>query len=172
MKRTVLIIPKEELAKQFSANARQDVKVVAPNILTEELFLFLEKNKFLKPEIPLDGQVWSHASRTQPNHVCISSEFFKGEPSDPTGPFALSFANEKAEQQSHYHRRHIEIYFSEHPLRASFRTLAEKRVRKINLGKGGALVFAPGVIHQMELGGLTMVLEVPAVSNDKVSEAL
>lgn len=172
MKRTVLVIPKEELQKQFATNSRQDVKVVVPDILTDQLSLLLKKRGMLKSETALEGQIWSHAPEPLPNRVCLSSEFSEKNPADAQAPFALSFANERAEQRPHYHRRHIEIYFSEHPLRASFRELAENSVQTVSLAEGGALVFTPDVVHQVALGGLTMVIEIPPLSNDKVDEPL
>jgi len=36
------------------------------------------------------------------------------------------------------------------------------------LEKGGVLIFSAGVIHRARLGGLTVVIEIPAVKDDKV----
>jgi hypothetical protein len=38
----------------------------------------------------------------------------------------------------------------------------------VKLAKGGAFVFAAGVAPRVRLGGLTVVIEIPAVADDKV----
>jgi len=38
MKRRVLVIPLDEIERQFQLNKRQDVKIIAPEILSTELY--------------------------------------------------------------------------------------------------------------------------------------
>ena len=174
MKRKVLFIPIEEIKKHFAKNSRQDVKVIAPDILTDELFNILKaKGKDVKPEQYLEGDIWKHSEANEPNNLCESGEFIDScLPQYVQGPFAVSFANEKAQQDVHYHRKHLEIYFSEHAIGAEFRCIGDVQPQSINLESGGAIIFGPGVIHKMQLGGLTIVIEIPAVTGDKVSDKL
>jgi hypothetical protein len=51
MKRKVLFIPIEEIKRHFEKNSRQDVKIIALEVLTDELFNTLKaKGKNVKPE--------------------------------------------------------------------------------------------------------------------------
>jgi hypothetical protein len=167
--RTVLAIPLEEVREHFALNSRQDVKIVAPEILAAELIAkLLAEGRLLKPEQPIEGVEWRHAASDAPNSLCESREFAAGLADDPVGPFALCFANEKGAQDSHYHPHHLEIYFSEHPLEAEYRNDANSPVERVRLAEGGVLIFAAGVVHRARLGGLTVVIEIPAVKDDKV----
>lgn len=168
MKRKVLVIPKEELEMQFATNERQDVKIVAPAALTDKLFDVLKNIKGLKLEILLDADTWMHAPSEGQNLLCLSSEFVQGGASKADGSFTLSFATEKAEQAPHYHKQHTELYFSEHPIHATFRSLDEAEIHSVGLDNGGAIIFNPEIIHHVKLAGLTLVIEIPAVLNDKV----
>ena len=85
----------------------------------------------------------------------------------PTGLLALAFGNEKTPQEEHCHRRHFELYFSEHHLMAKWRGPDEPRFNQVDLPSGGAVIFAPGTFHKMRFGGLTLIIEFPAVTNDK-----
>jgi hypothetical protein len=174
VKRRVLAVPKEELDSQFAKNARQDVKVVAPSILTDELFRRLAAlGKNVKAEEPLDGFYWKHSEAGEPNRLCQSGDFVDDcLPQYVKGPFSISFANERAAQDAHYHKRHFEIYYSEHPMSAEFRYLEDPRPQKpIELKHGGLIIFGPNVVHKMRLGGLTVVIEVASV-DDKINENL
>ncbi len=174
MKRKVLAISKAEIEQHLALNSRQDVKVVAPSILTEELFNILKtKGRDLKPEQYFEGEVWRHSAADHPNNLCESKEFVDASlPQYVEGPFALSFANERAAQDAHYHWRHIEIYFSEHALSAEYRDSEGSDRRMVELKNGGAIVFGPQVVHKITLSGFTFVIEVPAVASDKFNEEL
>jgi hypothetical protein len=167
--RKVLAIPLEEVYEHLALNTRQDVKIVAPQILAEELIAKLQTaGRLLKPEQLVEGIAWRHAASDAPNPLCESREFSAGITAETLGPFALCFANEKGAQDSHYHPHHLEIYFSEHPLEAEYRLDANSPVERVRLEKGGALIFAAGVVHRARLGGLTVVIEIPAMKDDKV----
>jgi len=167
--RKVLAIPLEEVREHFELNARQDVKIVAPEILAGELIARLEAaGRALKSEQPLEGGEWRHSAADLPNALCESREFAMGLADETVGPFALCFANEKGPQDAHCHPHHLEIYYSEHPLEAEYRDDANSSVERIKLDKGGVLVFAAGVVHRARLGGMTVVIEIPAVKDDKV----
>ncbi len=171
--RKVLAIPLEEVREHFALNSRQDVKIVAPEILAGELIAKLQAaGRAVKPEQPLEGVEWRHAASDAPNGLCESREFGAGRAEDTLGPFALCFANEKGAQDAHYHPRHLEIYFSEHPLEAEYRIDANSPIERVKLAKGGALIFAAGVVHRARLGGMTAVIEIPAVKDDKVDADL
>ncbi len=174
MTRRVLAVPRSEIEEHFNRNVRQDVKIVAPNILTVELFNILKtKGKDLKAEQYLQGDVWEHSAAGDPNNLCESNDFIDASlPQYVQGPFALSFANEKAVQDAHYHWRHIEIYISDHPITAEYRHLENAERHSIKLESGGAIVFGPQVVHRVWLGGLTVVIEVPSVASDKFNEDL
>jgi hypothetical protein len=167
--RKVLAIALEEVREHFAQNARQDVKIVAPEILAEESAEKLTaRGKPLKVERPLAGSGWRHAESDVPNWLCELREFTAGPAGETLGPFALCFGNEKAEQDAHSHPRHLEIYFSEHALEAEYRCQPDAPVERLKLAKGGAFVFAAGVPHRVRLSGLTLVIEIPAVADDKV----
>ncbi|MBN1934478.1 MAG: hypothetical protein JW934_07420 [Anaerolineae bacterium] len=172
--RKVLAIPLDELYKHFETNTRQDIKIIIPEMLTGKLYnMLLDKSEDIKPEQTLEERYWVHSPQDEPNRVCESSNFIDpGLPQYAQGPFALSFANEKAPQDVHYHTRHWEIYCSEKPLNATFRYFEEAKCRSISLPQGGAMIFGPGVVHRIELAGMTMVIEVPSVSADKESAEL
>jgi|GEM_PF-879642 len=167
--RKVLGIPLDELYKQFETNTRQDVKIIIPEMLTSKLYdLLVSRGEDVKPEQILEGRYWTHSPQEEPNRVCEAASFIDPElPQYAQGPFALSFVNEKAPQDVHYHTRHWEIYYSEKPLAAMFRYLEETKCRSLSLPHGGVMIIGPGVAHRVELGGMTMVLEVPSVSVDK-----
>jgi hypothetical protein len=167
--RKVLAIPLEELHEHLALNSRQDVKIVAPEMLATELVAKLKAaGRPLKPEVPLEGVEWRHSASDAANAICESCEFDSGLADETLGPFALCFANEKGPQDAHYHPHHLEIYFSEHPLEAEYRNDANSPVERVRLVKGGVLIFAPGIVHRARLGGLTVVIEIPAVKDDKV----
>jgi len=167
--RKVLAIPLEEVREHFALNSRQDVKIVAPEILAAELIAKLKAaGRLLKPERPLEGVEWRHSASDAPNGLCEAREFAAGLADETLGPFGLCFANEKGPQDAHYHPHHLEIYFSEHPLEAEYRNDPGSPIERVKLAQGGVLVFAAGVVHRARLGGLTVVIEIPAVRNDKV----
>jgi hypothetical protein len=164
-----LAVPLEEVREQFARNARQDVKIVAPEILAGELIAKLKAvGRLLKPAQPLEDVEWRHSTGDAANALCESREFAAGLVEETLGPFALCFANEKGPQDAHSHPRHLEIYFSEHPLEAQYRIDANAPIEHLKLAKGGAFVFAAGVAPRVRLGGLTVVIDIPAVTDDKV----
>ena len=169
MKRKILVIKKDEILKQFKTNKRKDIKVIAPEILTDKKFKLLKsKGKDVKLEQPLKGTEWVHSKSDKPNHICESIDFIdKNLLYFTRGPFAISFANKKAEQESHYHKQHWEIYFSGCKMSAEYKFLGKQDTKKVELPKGGAVLFGPEVVHKMKLGGLTIIIEVPSVLNDK-----
>lgn len=174
MKRRVLAIPRDEVETHFAQNSRQDLKAVTPEILSDGLFRILKaKGKDLKQERPLDGSTWRHSAPGDPNAVCESSEFMDIQlPQYARGPFAISFANEKAVQDEHYHKQHLEIYVTDHRISAEFRSVDEAHCDTVTLPSGGILVFAPNVIHKVHLAGLTVIIELPALAQDKTNAKL
>ena len=174
MKRNVLFIPTDQLHLHFGVNDRQDIKIVAPEILTRKLLHeLLAQGRKIKPEQILDGDRWEHAEASEANNLVLSKDFADScLPQYTDGPFAVSFANESAEQDEHYHQQHLEIYFSEYPIGAEYRLLNDVECKSVHLESGGMIIFAPEVVHKMQLGGLTVVIEVPAVANDKIKEML
>lgn len=172
--RKALAIPLDEIYKQFESNTRQDIKIIIPEMLVSKLYnLLKEKGEDIKPEQTLEGRFWQHSEADEPNRICESCNFIDSDlPQYAQGPFALSFANEKAVQDIHYHLRHWEIYFSEKPLSAKFRYLEDARCRTLSLPQGGVIILGPQVVHQVTLSGMTLVLEVPSVAADKATSAL
>lgn len=174
MKRRVLAIPREEIENHLAENARQDIKIVAPKIMSDELFQFLlAKGKQVKSEKPLDGDIWKHSKAEEPNRLCESGDFVDNcLPQYVPGPFSISFANEKAEQDEHFHKYHFEMYYSQYRMNAQFRYLESEQCEPpIELNNGGLIVFGPNVVHRMSLGGLTIVIEVASME-DKTNEKL
>jgi len=169
MKRAVLFIPKNELLEHFRKNARQDVKVVTPAIMTEKLAVKLHRRrKDAKKEIPLEGISWTHSLADEPNRICEAIDF-TDEPIIPSGagPVAISFANRGSVETFHYHKEHWEVYFSEHKLTVEYKLSEKSLIEKKVMDEGGTIVFAPRVAHRMEINGLTIILEVPAVIGDR-----
>lgn len=169
MKRRILLIRKEEIVKHFEENKRQDIKIIAPQILTDELFNFLKsRGKNVKPEQPLTGFEWIHSKANTPNYICKSADFREEKFFySKCDPFAISFANEKAVQDKHYHKQHWEIYFSEYPMSAEYEFIGEQSSKEIMLRQGGIILFGPEVVHKMNLSGLTIIIEVPSMPNDR-----
>lgn len=164
MKRDVLEIPLEEIERHLQENERQDIKIVAPSILTQELFdILTKKGKKLKQELPLLGNRWPHSNKTEANKLCESSDFKL----DGDATFTISFVNQKAAQEEHYHKLHTEIYFSEHSISGYYRHMGNSDRHPVNLTKGGLVLFGPNIVHYMKLNGLTLVLELPAVDRDR-----
>lgn len=171
MKRDVLIVPLEEVRRHFETNERQDVKVVAPSILTDVLYEELKKAvKLLKPEIPLKGDQWERSYKTKANKLRESEDFAFEASDEIKGPFAISFANEKAEQEEHYHKHHSEIYFSEYRISGYYRKVGDSEDKHFDLSEGGLVLFQPNVIHYMELSGLTLIIETPSLEKDRFIE--
>lgn len=169
MKRTVVFIPKEEILEQFRKNARQDVKVVTPAMMTQTLAAKLRaRGKDVKEEVPLGDCHWTHSPAEEPNKICESADFAdESIRNTGVGPVAVSFADLGSVETFHYHREHWEVYFSEHRLGVEYKPHEKPEIRKEVLNEGGAIVFAPGIAHRMEIHGLTIVLELPAVSRDR-----
>lgn len=171
MTRKILAVPLAEVRRHLDSNTRQDVKIVAPDLLSDQLFqLLVSKGKRVNREVALEGDTWLHSPSDAPNRVCASAAFVSESlPQYARGPFAVSFANERADQDAHYHRRHGELYYSEHRLAAEYWTRGSEH-QFIALDEGGLLFFAPDVVHRLTLGGLTLVIELPSISDDKVVE--
>jgi len=169
--RHVLAIPLEEVRRHFEANERQSLKIVAPVRLGAELFARLRADGVnAKPEAPLSGNTWRHSAHGEANLICESRDFATTHAAIPhDGDFTISFGTERGPQDSHLHRRHAEIYFSEHALTAEYWLEGSRDRSELALPHGGALVFAAGVAHRVTLGGLTIVIEAPAVEGDKFS---
>jgi len=170
MKRRVLIVPLEEITRHLETNERQDVKIVVSSIMTDELYKFLKKKKRgLKPEIHLEGKIWERSYKTKANKVCESADFVldNSDAAKAKGPFKVSFANNRAEQEEHYHKQHTEIYFSEHRMSGYYRFDDEKDLNHFDLEHGGLIIFQPNIIHYMELCGLTLIMETPSFDDDR-----
>jgi len=110
-----------------------------------------------------------HTPSGTPNYVCESADFSRDVvgPSS-VGPLALSAADEQADQgkKLHIHCGHAEIFISTYPIRAEYRS-ADRKLELLDLPEGGVMVFAQGVPHRVLLGGLTLIVETPAVLDDK-----
>lgn len=169
MKRAVLFIPNSELLKYFQKNIRQDIKIVTPAIMTEALAMKLQsRGKDVKKEIPFEEVCWTHSSAEEPNKICESSDFAdESIKSTAVGPVAVSFANFGSIESFHYHKEHWEVYFSEHKLAVEYKISEKLLIEKKVMDEGGTIVFAPGVAHRMEIHGLTIILEVPAIVGDR-----
>ncbi len=170
MKRSVLFIGKKELLAYFNANERQDIKIVTPLIMTKELAKkLIKRGKIVKEESPLKGNNWSHSLAENPNRICESNDF-NDELIMPNsnGPVSISFANIGSIESFHYHKEHWEIYYSEHKISSTYRLSKNSDVLTKTLEDGGAIMFTPGVIHKIEVHGLTIVIETPAVPGDRI----
>jgi len=170
VKRRVLFIPLEEIEAHLAENSRQDVKLVVSEIMTDELAARLKaRGKVVKQERALGEPFWKHSAATDPNFVCEARDLVDILlPQYANGPLTVALANERAEQDRHYHGRHWELYFSEHPIHARYRFLGDSEDQPpAELDKGGLALFGPEVIHEVKLGGLTLVIEVPAVARDR-----
>lgn len=175
MKQRILAIPIEEVRRHFQTNRRQDIKIVVPEILSDETYRrLMAAGEYPEREDHLEGIRWNHAPNGMPNPVCNAGDFVhEALPGDSPGPFCLAFADQGATQDEHYHARHIELYYSESPMTARYRILGrENEEDPIELSEGGVIVFGPEVIHAVFLKGLTIVLEFPAVTDDKKKQVI
>jgi hypothetical protein len=181
----VTAIPLLEVTLHFLRNKRQDVKIIVPEVMTPDLYRLLKsRGKDVMPEVAIKGN-WTHTGRISPsnthspvapdptpesvlpNRVYPSENFNHASLAcENVGPFTVSFANESAEQDSHYHKLHTEMYYSEHPFRADCKSLNGRERETIQLD-GGVLIVAPNVIHKVSLTGMTMVVEFPALKKDR-----
>lgn len=173
MIRKVLFIPLEEVKRHFASNERQDVKIVVPERLTQDLFcLLMKKGKKVKEEVPLQGNIWGHSKAKFANNNCESTDFdIFNESVDVRGSFTVSFANEFAEQDTHYHEEHLEIYYSECTIQTKYKMLNDQHYKTVMLKEGGVIIFGPEVVHKMSLSGMTCIIECPSILNDKVTIA-
>jgi len=172
MKRKVLFIDKHELIEQFNKNSRQDIKIITPSILTEKLATkLIQRGKKVKKEIHLRGDHWTHSSSNEPNNICESLDFTHDSlmTPDSKGPVSISFANIDSVEDFHYHKAHWEIYYSEYKLISKYRLPENSQILTKTLSDGGVILFTPGVIHKMEIHGLTIVIESPSVIGDRIS---
>lgn len=171
MHRKILLVPLEEVRKQLATNERKDIKIVAPERLTTDLVDFLKsKGRMVKQEIPLLEESWKHSSQDSANYICESAEFGNiDDRSTHQGPFAISFANEHAQQDLHYHKAHWEIYYSDCPISAKYRLHDSQDWKSVLLKEGGLIIFGPNVVHKMDLSGLTCIIEYPSVADDKIT---
>jgi hypothetical protein len=169
LKRAVLFIPNTELREHFSKNSRQDIKVVTPAVITEALAAKLRKRgKDTKMEIPLDGACWTHSPAEEPNKICESIDFTDVPiVFDKAGPVAISFANAESVESFHCHKKHWEVYFSEKKLSVKYKLPGEQNIETMTMNEGGAVLFAPSVLHKMDINGLAIVLEMPAIKGDR-----
>lgn len=169
MKRAVLFIPNSELREHFSTNSRQDIKIVTPAIITKALAEKLNRRgKVVKDEVPLSDISWVHSHDKAPNKICEALDFTNGsEVLSESGPMAISFANEGSIETFHHHNKHWEIYYSYHTIDAKYKLPGVEQIEIKSMDEGGAVIFSPGVEHCMEIHGLTIVLEVPAVKGDR-----
>lgn len=170
--RQVLAVPRSELQRQFELNTRQDIKLIVPALLDQVSAASLaQTGRLVKAEVELNQVSWSHSPVDQPNQVCLASCFNLPGLEASYGPLAIAFAQPGAHQDLHYHRQQTELFYSEHPLQARYR-LPERKAEllTLDLPQGGLLLFGPGVVHQVELAGLTLVVALPAVIDDKFIE--
>jgi hypothetical protein len=169
MKRAVLFISNSELREQFCKNSRQDIKIVTPAIMTKVLAEKLKRRgKEIKEEEPLCDIYWTHSEANEPNKICEAMDFTNGsEIFSERGPMAISFANKESVESFHYHCKHWEIYFSNFKIGARFKLPGMEPIQTMFMDEGGAVIFSPGVEHCMEIHGLTIVIEVPAVEGDR-----
>lgn len=167
--RDVLEVPAEEVAAYFAGNERQDVKIVVPSLLEGLLAEGMRsRGRSAKEEIRLDGSRWSSSLPHELNKACESGEFAAVETPEASGPFTISFANEKSDQEEHFHARHTEIYYSGHAISGHYRRREESTAHSIRLDHGGLLVFGPNVLHRVQLTGITLVIELPAIEDDRI----
>jgi len=164
---TLLAIPADEIHSQFAANPRQDVKIIVPELLSAARKKFLESmGRRIKPERQMTGPFWRHSPETETNRV-MTADMLPWTSGQSAGPFSMGFANERAVQVTHFHRHQTEIFYSAHPVSADYRHLNASDIQQASLPEGGALIVFPEVIHRVRLGGVTLIIGIPAVSDDK-----
>lgn len=166
--RHVLFVPREEIERHLASQARQDVKVVVPAILTAaQTAAWAAAGRDVKPEAILEDRRWT-ATNDGTTKVCPSNVFAQPSLDGSAGPFAISFAMPGASQSPHAHEGHWELYYAVDRLRVSYRLPGEDRWSSEVLEQGGLALFGPGVEHEVSPGGLVLVVEMPSVEGDKV----
>jgi hypothetical protein len=53
-----------------------------------------------------------------------------------------------------------------------YRNVRRKEMKSHTLGRGGLIVFSPEVVHSVQLSGITLVIEVPSIGEDKIDTSL
>jgi hypothetical protein len=159
--RSVLLVPREEVERLLGAQARKDVKVVVPAMLTvAEAALLASQGREVKPEVALAGVRWTATPGAIP--VCEASSLLP--PGSSTeGPLAVSFALPGARQRLHAHEAHWELYYGTERMGLWYRMPGGELIED-ELRQGGLAMFGPGVEHRVEPGGLLLVVEVPAIA--------
>jgi hypothetical protein len=160
MKREILEIPLEEIKLHLDTNVRQDIKVIATSILSDELYKrLIDRGKILKKEIPLDGSRLKRSYKTKPNNICEAQDFDFDISNSKKEPFTISFDNEKAEQEEHFHKLHTEIYFSEHPIRGYYRIIGNNKETKFELKQNYPNPFNPvtNITYSIPIDGMVTI---------------
>jgi hypothetical protein len=159
--RSVLLVPREEVERLLAAQARKDVKVVVPAMLTvAEAALLASQGREVKPEVALAGVRWTATPEAIP--VCEAGSLLPTG-STAAGPLAVSFALPGARQRLHAHDAHWEMYYGTERMRLWYRMPGGELVED-ELRQGGLAMFGPGVEHRVEPDGLLLVVEVPAIT--------
>ncbi len=159
--RGVLLVPKEEVERLLASQARKDVKVVVPTMLTvAEAALLASEGREVMPEVALSGVRWM----ATPGAIAVCEAGSLLPPgSSAAGPLAVSFALPGARQRLHAHEAHWELYYGTERMGLWYRWPGGELIED-ELRRGGLAMFGPGVEHRVEPGGLVLVVEVPAIS--------
>lgn len=169
--RHVLFVPREEVERHLASQARQDVKVVVPAMLTAaQTAAWAAAGRDVKHESILEEHRWT-ATNDGTANVCPSNDFAQPSLDRSAGPFAISFAMPGASQSPHAHEGHWELYYAVDRLSVSYRLPGEHGWSSEVLEHGGLALFGPGVEHEVSPGGLVLVVEMPSVEGDKVLAA-
>ena len=169
MHRDILFVSLDELKKHFHENKRADLKLIVPHKLSSRLLTLIGKKDAIKSEELLPGSTWHHTPEEKPNLVCEAADFSSCNQFPPgAGPFTVSFAVKTQHAEPHCHPHHHELYFSEHSMEVRYRKEATAPWETYCFPHGGLLVFGPGVDHAVSVQGLTLIVETPALPDDKV----
>lgn len=164
--RLVLLVPRDEIETLLSSQTRKDVKVVVPSLLDAAAAASLRaEGRDAKPEVPLRGDRWKFQEGLI--EVCESAELALPVAPNTAGLLTIAFALPQAPQSMHLHRHHWELYYSERRLRVAYRLPGHDGIVNEELAHGGLAILGPGVAHQVDPGGLMLVVELPAVAGDK-----
>ena len=169
MKR-VLAIPLEEVREHFALNSRQDVKMVAPEILAGELIAKLKAaGQAAETGATARGRRSGGTPRATLLMRCVNhANLPPDSPRNRPAPSRSASPMKRARRTRTIIRIIWKSTFPNIRWKRNTACDANSPIERVKLEKGGALIFAAGVVHRARLGGMTVVIEIPAVKDDKV----
>ena len=143
----------EDLRRCLALLERDPLKLIAPMMVERE---GIEEREW-------EGIQWSLEEGRS------GSAMLKDILTSPIDTYQLSVADSSSRQDRHYHDTVLEIYISELPMELRYKMDADSDTWANEVVRQGVLVVPPRLPHEVELGGLTYVVQV-SVTGDRIGE--